>query len=166
MRIWHAGAALNAGLTACGNATGPKDIFGSSAVPRFSIPPARLQRAHTRSVWVSFDQGSHGHRPVTPHSAGMHVGARICNAHARLPESALRAHCRRHCPGRWITANHPVCHPLGSQGQENVPTECGGGDTSVRFLFFHSVHRMHAFLAPTAQTTLGGNRCRATKSDF
>ena len=89
-----------------------------------------------------------------------------CNAHACLPESAVRAHCRRHCPGRWITANHPVYHPLGSQGQENVPTECGGGDTSVRFLLFHSVHRMHAFLAPTAQTALGGNRCRATKSDF
>ena len=60
---------------ACGNATGPKDIFGSSAVPRFIIPPARLQRAHTHSVWVSFDQGSHGHRPVTRHSAGMHTGA-------------------------------------------------------------------------------------------
>ena len=77
MRIWHACAALNAGLTACGNATGPKDIFGSSAVPRFIIPPARLQRAHTHSVWVSFDQGSHGHRPVTRHSAGMHAGARM-----------------------------------------------------------------------------------------
>lgn len=53
MRIWHAGAALNAGLTACGNATGPKDIFGSSAVPRFIIPPARLQCAHTHTVFGS-----------------------------------------------------------------------------------------------------------------
>ena len=35
-----------------------------------------------------------------------------------------------------------------------------------RFLFFRAVHHMHALSAPTAQTTLGGNRCRATKCDF
>ena len=54
----------------------------------------------------------------------------------------------------------------GPRDRKNVPTECARGGARVRFLFFHAVHRMHAFLAPTAQTTLGGNRCRATKSVF
>ena len=48
-------------------------LVSSSTVYHPAHPPAT--RTHTHSVWVSFDQGSHGHRPVTRHSAGMHVGA-------------------------------------------------------------------------------------------
>ena len=115
LRIWHACAALNASLTACGYATGPKDIFGSSAVPRFIIPPTRLQRAHTHSVWVSFDQGSHGHRPVTRHSAGMHVGARMLKC-ACMP---TRIRCLRPLSPALpraldhgkLTVNQSVYHP-------------------------------------------------------
>ena len=97
---------------ACGNATGPKDMHvGRQQFHGLSSrPPACNARTHT--VFGSVSIKVHTAIALLHATVQACMSARACcNAHACLPESAVRAHCRRHYPGRWITANHPVYHP-------------------------------------------------------